>query len=298
MTETARGFGWGFLGIVIFGLTLPFTRIAVAEFDPLFVSIGRTVVAAAAALPILLITGSPRPDPPTLLRLALTAAGIVIGFPVFSALAMQSAPASHGGVVLGILPIATAVMSMVFAAERPSARFWAWSLAGSAAVIAFTLWEGGAELYAADGMLLLAALMAAAGYALGGELARRLGGWQVICWALVVALPVTLPVFLYLLPHAHLDASGAAWASFLYLALMSQLAGFFAWNKGLAAGGVAKVGQVQLVQIFVTIAASALLLGESVTLRTFLFAAIVTLCVWQASRAKVRRLNQLVSPPR
>jgi drug/metabolite transporter (DMT)-like permease len=295
MSETARGFGWGILGIVIFGLTLPSTRLAVAELDPLFVSIGRTVIAAIVAIPILLFAKAPWPDRRTVAKLVITAAGVVIGFPVFSAIAMQWAPASHGAVVLGALPIATAMMGIFIAGERPSLRFWLWSLAGSAAVISFALWNSGDELHRADILLVLAVLSASAGYALGGELSRRLGGWQVICWALVIALPLTLPIFLWLVSGTRLSASYPAWTGFLYLALMSQLVGFFAWNKGLALGGIAKVGQVQLLQIFVTILASALLLGEHVTLRTLIFALIVTLCVWQASRAKVRRLNQAMS---
>ena len=289
VSRQTQGYLLGFVAVVIFGLTLPFTRTAVAELDPLFVSIGRTVLAGAVAAALLIVARQPIPRNGDLLRLVSTAWGIVIGFPVLSAIAMQWAPASHGGVVLGALPLATAVMSAIFAAERPSRAFWLWSIAGCAAVIVFALWDGGAALHIADSLLVLAVIAAAAGYAIGGDLSRRLGGWQVICWALVVALPVTVPALLFLLPSTNWSASPAAWNSFVYLALMSQLLGFFAWNKGLALGGVAKVGQVQLLQIFVTIAASALLLGETITVRTPVFAVIVAVCVWFGRNARVAR---------
>ena len=201
---------------------------------------------------------------------------------------MQSVPASHGGVVLGTLPLATAGMSTIFAGERPSRGFWLWAIAGSAAVIVFALWDGGVSAHAGDALLVMAVLAAAMGYAAGGNLSRTLGGWQVICWALVVALPVTVPWLLYVSGGVGPDVSSAAWLSFLYLALMSQFIGFFAWYRGLAIGGVAKVGQVQLLQIFVTIAASAVLLSEPITARSIVFALIVAACVWFGRKAAVK----------
>jgi drug/metabolite transporter (DMT)-like permease len=290
MRAEAKGYLLGFLGVVIFGLTLPLTRIAVLELDPLFVSIGRTVLAAAAALSILMLTRQPWPSRADVPRLATIAGGVVIGFPVFSAIAMQWVPASHGGVVLGMLPLATAAMSPIFAGETPSRAFWLWAIAGSAFVVIFALWDGGTTAHLADLLLALAILAVAIGYAAGGDLSRRLGGWQVICWALVIALPLTLPVSLTLAVRTDLSASSPAWLSFLYLSLMSQLIGFFAWYQGLAIGGVAKVGQVQLLQIFVTILASALLLGEAITPRAIAFACLVAACVWFGRRAAVTRV--------
>ena len=288
MTDTKRGYLFGFIGVVIFGLTLPFTRIAVAELNPMFAAIARTVVAAAIALPLLLLTRQPKPQRSDLPRIAITILGVVIGFPVLSAIAMTTVPASHGGVVLGSLPLATAAMSTIFAGERPSRAFWLWALAGSAAVITFALRDGGTSVHAGDALLVLAVLAAGMGYAAGGDLSRRLGGWQVICWALVCALPLTVPWLLIMLSTVELHASPKAWGAFLYLSLMSQLIGFFAWNKGLALGGVAKVGQVQLLQIFVTISASALILAEPVTLRSVVFALIVAACVWFGRKAVVK----------
>lgn len=287
MTDQTRGYILGFIGVLVFSLTLPFTRIAVAELDPLFISLGRTVLAAAAAAIVLLATRQSWPARADVKQLAIVAAGVVFGFPICSALAMQTVPASHGGVVLGALPLATAIMSTVFAGERPSPVFWLWSVAGSLAVIIFTIWDTGLELHAGDMFLALALILASIGYAAGGNLSRTLGGWQVICWALVLALPITLPATLYLWQSVDPDVSAASWWSFVYLALMSQFLGFFAWNRGLAIGGVSKVGQVQLLQTFLTLGFSAIINRETITAHMIIFALIVAVCVWFGRRARV-----------
>ena len=289
MSDLTKGYLLGFAGVVIFGLTLPFTRIAVAELDPFAVSLWRAVVATGVAAAFLFATRQPWPERADLKRLAATGAGVVIGFPVFSSVAMQWAPAAHGGVVLGALPLATAIMGALLAGERPSPLFWLWSIAGSALVIVYALWDGGAELHAADTLLVLAVISAAAGYAIGGDLSRRLGGWQVISWALILMLPLTLPAALWRLSGLNWQASWPAWGAFLYLAVMSQFAGFFFWNAGLAKGGVAKVGQVQLLQTFVTLTAAALMLGETLSVRTLAFAVAVAGAVWFGRKARVVR---------
>jgi len=289
MSDLKRGYIFGFVGVAIFALTLPFTRLAVREFDPLFLSIGRTVLAAAIAIPILFITRQPWPEPSDLRKLLVIAAGVVFGFPIFSAIAMRTAPASHSSVVLGALPLATAFMSTIFAGERPSPAFWGWSILGSAIVIVFALWDGGTELHGADVLLVMAVLAAAMGYAAGGQLSRKLGGWQVICWALLVALPISLPITLYLARNITGHESYVGWGCFAYMGIMSQLVGFFAWNKGLAIGGVAKVGQVQLLQSFMSLIAAATILGETVSPRTIIFAALVAGCVWFGRKAQVKR---------
>jgi drug/metabolite transporter (DMT)-like permease len=179
-------------------------------------------------------------------------------------------------------------MGTIFAGERPSGTFWFWSVLASVAVTIFALWDGGASLHAADTLLILAVISASMGYAVGGQLSRTLGGWQVICWALVIALPITLPITLYLLPTISGTETPKAWACFAYLSIMSQFIGFFAWNKGLAMGGVAKVGQVQLLQTFITLGFSALLLGETISLRTIFFALLVGACVWFGKNAQVK----------
>ena len=172
MSDARRGYLFGFIGVVIFGLTLPFTRIAVAELNPVFTSIARTVLAAAIALPLLLATRQPWPRRADLPRLAASVLGVVIGFPVLSAMAMKTVPASHGGVVLGALPLATAAMSTIFAGERPSPGFWLWAAAGTLTVSVFALWDGGVSAHFGDGLLVLAVLAAGMGYAAGGDLSR------------------------------------------------------------------------------------------------------------------------------
>jgi drug/metabolite transporter (DMT)-like permease len=283
----ARAYLYGLVGVIIFSLTLPFTRIAVAELDPLFVAFARTVVAAAAAGVLLLATRQTWPAFADVKKLALAGVGIIIGFPMFSALAMTTAPVAHGGVVLGLLPLATAIMGTVLTGERPSPAFWLWGVLGSLAVVIFTLWDARLGVEAADIYLLAALVLASMGYAVSGDLSRRLGGWQVICWALVVALPVTLPVAVYFAPSLDVSVSTPAWLSFAYLALMSQLIGFFAWNKGLALGGIAKVGQVQLLQTFFTLGFSVALNRETLALRMIVFALIVAACVWFGRKARV-----------
>jgi drug/metabolite transporter (DMT)-like permease len=289
MNQVTRGYLLGLLGVAVFSLTLPFTRMAVGEFDPLSISIGRTVVAALVAIPMVLLTRQPWPDKSDLKTLVIVAIGVVFGFPVLSAIAMQSAPAAHGSVVLGAMPLVTAFMSTIFAGERPSRAFWLWSILGSSTVIIYALWDGGVALHGADSLLVLAVIAAAMGYAAGGQLSRKLGGWQVICWALIVALPLTLPLTFYFARSVTGQESIQAWASFAYLALMSQLIGFFAWNKGLAIGGVAKVGQVQLLQPFLTQVAAVFILGEPLTLRSLAFASLVVVCVWFGRKAQVQR---------
>lgn len=289
MNSTTRGYLLGFIGVAVFSLTLPFTRLAVREFDPIFISVGRTVVAALVAIPLLLLTRQAWPDKADLKSLIIIAAGVVLGFPILSSIAMKTAPASHGSVVLALLPLGTAFMSTIFAGERPSPIFWMWSLLGSSAVIVYALWDGGVALHGADSLLVLAVIAAAMGYAAGGQLSRKLGGWQVICWALIVALPVTLPVTWFYSSGVSGHESPQAWACFAYLGFMSQLIGFFAWNKGLATGGVAKVGQMQLLQTFMTQAAAAIILGEQLTVRSLLFAGLVATCVWFGRKAQVQR---------
>ncbi len=290
MTTEQRGMIYGFIGVAIFALTLPLTRIAVREFDPLFISIGRTVLAGLVALAILIISGQPRPTREHAGGLALIILGVIFGFPILSTIAMQTVPASHGGVVLGTLPLMTAMMSVWLANERPSLLFWFWGGLGSALVVAFALWDGAGGFQFADLLLILAVIAAGMGYAAGGNLARTLGGWQVICWALVFALPITIPVTIYLAKDLTGQETFIGWACFAYLALFSQLIGFFAWNKGLALGGVAKVGQVQLLQTFMTLAASALLIGEKLTLLMLVFASAVALCVWFGRKARVQHM--------
>ncbi len=280
----------GILGVTIFGLTLPATRMAVADFDPLFVTAGRSLLAAVFAS-IALLWARPRPpERREWLRLAAFAVFSIVGFPLLMAIAMQYAPAAHGAVVLAVLPLLTAMGGALVAGERPSLGFWACGVAGTGAVVVYSLLTRGSsgDLQWADLLLAAAAVSAAMAYALGGEMARRIGGWEVICWALVFSSPAMLGLVLLSGP-INWAAGPSAWAGFLYVSVFSMFLGFFAWNKGLAIGGIAKVGQIQLLQPFVALAASAALLGETVGWLEVGFALLVVAIVALGWRMRVVR---------
>lgn len=289
LSPLTQGYIYGLIGVIIFGLTLPATRIAVAELPPIMVGLGRSIVAACLAVIYLRATKARRPTKSEIKRLALVPIGIIFGFPALTAFAMKTAPASHGGVVLGILPLATAIAAMLVARERPSLAFWFWGLVGAVAVITFALLDGGTEIYGADFLLLAAVALAAFGYAQSGVLARSMNGLVVISWALVLSLPVLVIVVAITIDNISWSASWQAWASFAYVAVFSQFLGFAFWNKGLALGGISHVGQTQLFQIFVTLIGSALLLNERINSLTIIFAAIVVFAVAMGKRAPVRQ---------
>ena len=277
----------GAAGVLIFSLTFPATRAAVPALGGTFVGLGRALVAALLALGWLLATRAPRPPRSAWPALAVVSAGVVAGFPLLSALALRHVPSSHGAVLSGALPLATAAFAVVRAGERPGPRFWAAALGGFAAVIAFALVEGGGRLVAADLLLLAAVASAGLGYAEGGRLARTMGGGAVVAWALLLAAPfLAVPVALAArdLPA---DAPATAWAGFAYVSVFSMFVGFFAWYRGLALGGVARVGQLQLAQPVLTLLWSALLLGEPLRPSFLAFAAVVAGCVLAGIRARV-----------
>ncbi|MEM7359871.1 MAG: DMT family transporter [Pseudomonadota bacterium] len=279
MNNESKGILLGLLAVTAFGLTLPTTHFVIPYLHPIFIGLGRAVVAALLAMIILLVSKQPLPTRQQLVPLCWIAFGVVIGFPVLSAWAMQSLPASHGGVVLGVLPIATVVFATLITSERPSVGFWVTGIIGAVLVVTYSLINGAGSFQAGDILLVFAILSAAVGYAAGGHLAKEMGGWQVICWALVIALPfILIPAWLTA-PESLSELPISATLSFLYLALISQLLGFFAWYRGLALGGVARVSQTQLLQPFVTIFASALLLGEPLTGLTLGFAVLVVITV-------------------
>ena len=270
------GLALGLIGVLAFSLTLPMTRTAVAELDPWFVAFGRMSIAGAIALTWLLATRAPRPTRADTGPLAWSVLGIVIGFPLLTSLAMRTVPANHGAIIVGALPFATALGAALVFGERQRARFWVCAAIGSALVIAFALRDGAARggglLHAGDLLMFAAVVAGAVGYVAGGRLAARIGGVRAILWALVVALPLTVPVTLWVAWQAPPQAGAAAWGAFAYVTLISQVAGFFAWYNGLVLGGIARVGQVQLLQVFFTIGFAALLFGEAVHPATWLFA--------------------------
>jgi drug/metabolite transporter (DMT)-like permease len=275
MSRETIGYFLGLVGVAIFGATLPATRLAVADLAPWFVTMGRAAVAGLLALALLTLLR--RPLPPRELRsdLVLASAALVIGFPGLVGLAMQTVPASQGGVVLGVLPLATAIAGAVFAGDRPRWPFWAWSCAGAALVLAFTFRESGFVMAQGNIYLLAAVGVTGLGYVFSARVSRRMPGWETISWCCVIALPVTLPAALWLQPADFGAVGKAAWAGFAYVAVMSQYIGFFAWNAGLAMGGVAQVSQTQLLQTFVTLAVSAVVLGERIDGATIIFAVAV-----------------------
>lgn len=285
----SRGMWLGLIGVAVFSLTLPFTRIAVAELNPAFVAFGRAVVAGVCALVLLAWIKAPRPTRPQLRGLVITALGVVVGFPLFSSIAMRYVPAAHGAVVVGLLPLATALFGALRFGERPSRGFWLAALAGSGIVIAFALREGGGSFHLADFALFAAVITAAMGYAEGGRLAQSMGGQNVIAWALVVALPVMLPVSVWLGWQYGVSASGPAWLAFGYVSLFSMFIGFFFWYKGLALGGIARVGQVQLLQPFMSLLGAAVIAHEALDASNMLFALAVIVVVAIGRRMAVRR---------
>ncbi|PTM92068.1 DMT family transporter [Mycoplana dimorpha] len=290
LSTTAAGMLLGLVGVTIFGATLPMTRVALEAFSPLFLTMCRAVIAAAAAgaALILLRRPFPREHLPALAGIGL---GAVFGFPIFSSIALQTIPASHGGVVLGILPLLTSIFAALVDGERPGPLFWLCGIAGSALVVAFSLREGGFHLGGGDVWLFLAAISASFSYVLSGKLARALPGWEVIGWALVLCAPFTLVGTLLVAGSGIHSPGPAQYGALLYLGLMSMFGGFIFWNAGLALGGIARVAQVQLFQTFVTLAIAALLLGEAIGASTVGFALAVAFVVWLGRKAKISRIE-------
>jgi drug/metabolite transporter (DMT)-like permease len=275
----------------MFSLTLPFTRMAVADLDPGFVALGRGLVAALLAAIWLRWQRAPLPPKSALLPLALVSLGCVIGFPWLTSIALRTLPASHGAVLVGILPLATALFSALRGNEKPSAGFWAVALLGSGLVIGFALRQSGGSFHTADLLMFGAVVLGALGYAEGGRLAQTMGGQQVISWALVLSVPLLAPLMLLSWPRWDMlaEAGARAWIGFAYVSVFSMFIGFFFWYRGMARGGVARVGQVQLVQPFLTLVGAALLLGEPFALDNLMFAFAVIAAVAAGRKMQVRR---------
>lgn len=290
-SSPGAGLLWGFVGVVAFSFTVPFTRVAVEELSPLFIGAGRAVVAAVLAGAALAITRQRLPRGRQWARLAVVAAGVVAGFPLLTSWALQTTDASHGAVVIALLPAATAVAAVLRAKERPSRSFWVFAVLGAVAAVGFAAMQGGgrAGLTWADLLLFGAVVAAAIGYAEGGLLARELGAWQTVSWALVVASPVMLALSLWSAAVQPPQASSVSWLAFAYLAAVSMFLGFFAWYRGLAIGPMAQVSQVQLVQPVMSILWAALLLGEQVGWATVLGGVAVIVCAGLAMRMRGRR---------
>jgi drug/metabolite transporter (DMT)-like permease len=285
--------GWlnGLIGVIIFSGSLPATRIAVLEFAPLFLTVARASIAGVVALCLLWLLKQQRPQRQQCFALLIVASGVVVGFPLLTALALQHVTSAHSIVFIGLLPLATAVFAVLRGGERPRRAFWLFSVLGSALVVGFACAQGLAASLTGDLLMLLAVVVCGLGYAEGAKLSRSLGGWQVICWALVLALPLMLVMTAISAPPSLSGISAQAWLSLGYVSLFSMLIGFVFWYRGLAQGGIAAVGQLQLLQPFFGLTLAATLLDEQVSLacwgsRPASFCACSERAGFQAERAR------------
>ncbi|TWC37737.1 drug/metabolite transporter (DMT)-like permease [Pseudomonas sp. SJZ079] len=276
----------GLISVAAFAMTLPAAKVLAGDLSAVQVGIFRSVIAAFAAIPFLLIGRAKLPNRSQLKRMLLTSTGIVYGFPILTALGMQYVPVSHGGVVLAALPLSTAIFGTLITGIRPSRMFWVVSCLGFLVVMAYTVaMSDVSDIYVGDLALLGAVLLAGFGYAQGGALSKELPGWQVMCWTLVVSLPILLPASLWLYDGetvANLPDIGVA--ALLFLALINSLLGFFSWNRALALGGIQRISQLQLLQPFFTFAFSIFLMGESWNWLTPVVCVVVIVLVWLAKR--------------
>lgn len=277
----------GFLGVAMFSASLPFTHVAVREFGVIFPSFGRAVIAGALAAVVLRLTRTARPPQHLRGRLALVVAGVVVGFPAFSGLALQHAPAGHGSVVIGLLPAATAGFSVLRTGARPSRRYWAFAALGAAAIALLTVARGSSSIALGDLYLLGAVAAAAVGYTEGAIVSREIGGWQTISWAVVLALPLTVTLTVVGRAPVGFDEPATAWVSLAYLGAVSMFLGFFAWYAGLAIGGIARVSQVQLLQPMLSLVWAALFLHEHLDALIVAVAFVVLVSVAGSKRAAI-----------
>ncbi|MGB6105769.1 MAG: DMT family transporter [Pusillimonas sp.] len=284
MDKVASGWINGFIGVLIFAGSLPATRAAVMDFDPTFLTGARATIAGLLGLGLLLMLGQRRPSGKEVPSLVLIALGVVVGFPLLTALALQHISSAHSLVYIGLLPISTAIFGVLRGGERPRPAFWLFSILGSAFVVGYAAW-GGIEASVQGDLLMLAAIVVCGlGYAEGASLSRRLGGWQVISWALVLSLPVMLPLALFTMPASFEHVGVPGWIGLIYVSLFSMLIGFVFWYRGLAQGGIAAVGQLQLLQPFFGLGLAALFLHETVSWAMLVVTLGAVACVAGAKR--------------
>lgn len=284
MQDKTRGWLTGLLGVIIFSGSLPATRVAVGGFDPVFLTAARAVIAGVLGLMLLMTLRIARPGRHDMASLVTVAMGVVVGFPLFSALALQYITAARSLVFLGLLPLATALFGVIRAGERPRPAFWGFAILGSLCIVSFALTQGGPASLKGDLLMLAAIVTCGYGYAEGGRLSRHLGGWQVISWALVISLPCMAVLGWMFWPVQWKGISHAAWAGLIYVSLFSMLIGFFFWYHGLAKGGIAAVGQLQLLQPFMGLGLAAALLHEEVGWTMVAATLAVVACVGFARR--------------
>ncbi|CAM5390649.1 hypothetical protein MAUB1S_06666 [Mycolicibacterium aubagnense] len=284
MDKTTSGWFNGFLGVLIFSGSLPATRVAVMDFSPVFLTVTRAALAGLLGLALLLAFREKRPSRDDLISLTIVALGVVVGFPLLTALALEHVTSAHSIVFIGLLPLATAIFGVLRGGERPRLAFWVFSCLGSVLVAGFAFSRGLSASPVGDALMLAAIVVCGLGYAEGGKLSRRLGGWQVICWALVISLPLMLVLTFVTFPPSLAGVGMPAWISLAYVSLFSMLIGFVFWYRGLAQGGIAAVGQLQLLQPFFGLALAAFLLHEQVSPAMVVVTLGVVLCVAGAKR--------------
>jgi drug/metabolite transporter (DMT)-like permease len=293
--NTAQGWLNGFIGVVLFSGSLPATRVAVLEFNPVFLTVARASIAGILALMALLVFKEKRPDRKQIFPLAIVALGVVVGFPLLSALALQYVTSAHSMVFVGILPVATAIFGIIRGGERPRPVFWLFSIIGSLLVVGYAVAQGLTGSPVGDILMLSAIILCGLGYAEGAKLTKILGGWQVISWALVLSLPVMLPLSVINMPTLFEGISTGAWVSLAYVSLFSMFIGFIFWYRGLAQGGTATVGQLQLLQPFFGLALAASLIHEKVSIGMLAVTVGVILCVAGTKKfANVKRKTSLI----
>ena len=287
-TNETKGMLLGFIGVLMFSLTLPFTRIAVAELSPYFVTFGRSSLGGICALLLFAFTKPKLPTKNQLIRLSVMALGVVYGFPLFVSLAMKTLPSAHGGIVLGVLPLATAVVGALRFNERPSLAFWITAVMGSLLVIIYASLNGSGGLSSEDWLLFVAIASASIGYSEGGKLSEEMSSVEVISWALVLTLPINIFLTYQYIDFEISTVSTSAIISFVYVGLISMYIAFFFWYRGIALGGVARVGQVQLLQPFLTLVGAYFLLDEQITAMNIGFALCVLAVVVLGKRTRAK----------
>lgn len=290
MNKETKGMLIGFVGILIFSLTLPVTKIAILSFNPYFIAFGRATLAGAVALAYLAIKHEPMLAKDDFGKFVVIALGVVFGFPILTTVAMTQGSSSHGAVILGMMPLATTVIGVIRFGERPSLGFWLVSLLGAALVVIYALLKSSGSFTLVDGLLVLGGICACVGYVEGGELSRKMNPRAVISWALVISLPINIVLSYFTFESAYVDAGVFPWIIFIYLSLFPMFLGFFFWYEGLAIGGIARVSQVQLMQPFCTLVAASVLLGDSLTWMNIVFAVLVVSTVILGKQMLIKRV--------